>query len=209
VLWTGVALILLVALVGARIPARPLAIDQSWSEWMSDIQGAALHHLALVFNWLGRGLGRALTLAAIGVALALTRRWWALIAFAAAEALTPIATNLLKHLVDRPRPLDAMLHATGSSFPSGHASYAGATAVALVLLFTLPGSRRLLLWWSLAALAIVGMAWSRSYLQVHWLSDAVAGALLGIGITLACFASVQTIGSRPHARMRSTSPGNR
>ena len=70
VLWSGVALILLVVLIGALIPARPLAIDQSWSEWMSDIQGAALHHLALVFNWLVRGLGRALTLAAIGVALA-------------------------------------------------------------------------------------------------------------------------------------------
>ena len=196
-LWSGVALIALVALIGATIPAQPLTIDHRWSEWMTDIQSAGLHHLALLFNWLGRGLGRALSLVAIGLALALTRRWRALLAFAATESLTPLATNLLKRLVDRPRPPNAMLHAAGSSFPSGHASYAGATAVALVLLFTRPANRRLI-WWSLAALAIAGMAWSRTYLQVHWLSDALAGALLGIGVTLVNFAAAQATAPRSH-----------
>ena len=191
----GVALIAFVALIGALISAQPLAIDQRWSEWMTDNQMAGLHHLALVFNYLGRGLGRALSLAAIGLALALTRRWRALLAFAVAESLTPLATNVLKHLVDRPRPPNAMLHAASSSFPSGHAAYAGATAVALVLSFSRPGSGRLI-WWSLAALAIAGMTWSRTYLQVHWLSDATAGALLGIGVTLVSFAAVQLIAPR-------------
>jgi undecaprenyl-diphosphatase len=156
---------------------------------MSDISSAALHHLALVFNYLGRGLGRALSLAAIGLVLLAARRWRALLAFAAVEALTPLAGNLLKHLVDRPRPPNATLHANGSSFPSGHAAYAGATTVALVLLFSAPGRR--LVWWLLAALVTAGMAWSRTYLQVHWLSDAVAGALLGVGVAFACFAAAQ------------------
>jgi undecaprenyl-diphosphatase len=164
---------------------------------MSDIPSATLHHLALVFNYLGRGLGRALSIAAIGLVLLLKRRWRALLAFAATQALTPLAVNLLKHLADRPRPPGAMLHANGSSFPSGHAAYAGATAVALVLLFTRPGSHRLI-WWLLAALATVGMAWSRTYLQVHWLSDAISGALLGIGVTLVSFALAQLIPSGPH-----------
>jgi undecaprenyl-diphosphatase len=90
-----------------------------------------------------------------------------------------------------------MLHANGSSFPSGHAAYAGATAVALVLLFTRPGSHRLI-WWSLAALATAGMAWSRTYLQLHWLSDVVSGALLGIGVTLISFALAQLIPPSSH-----------
>jgi membrane-associated phospholipid phosphatase len=191
----GVALITLIVLIGALIPARPLAIDERWSEWMTDIASDALRDLALVFNYLGRGLGRTLSLAAIGVALLLTRRWWALLAFTVAESLAPLATNVLKHLVDRPRPPNAMLHATGSSFPSGHAAYAGATAIALVLLFTRAGNQRLV-WWSVAALAIATMAGSRTYLQVHWLSDALAGALLGIGVTLTSFAASQIVQAR-------------
>jgi undecaprenyl-diphosphatase len=187
-------LIGLVLLIGLVIPTGPLAIDRRWSEWMGDSSSAALHHLALVFNYLGRGLGRALTLIVIGLVLLWTRRWRALLAFAAAEALTPLLGNLFKHLVGRPRPPDAMLHANGSSFPSGHAAYAGATTVALVLLFSAPGRR--LLWWLLAALVTAGMVWSRTYLQVHWLSDAVCGALLGVGITFACFAAAQLDFSR-------------
>jgi undecaprenyl-diphosphatase len=189
-LGVGIALIALVALIGAVIPVTPLAIDQRWSEWMTDLQGATLHHLALIFNYLGRGLGRALSLAAIGLTLILTRRWVALLAFAATESLTPLFSNLFKHLVDRPRPPGAMLHATSSSFPSGHAAYAGATCVALVLLFTSPGNGRRL-WWAVAAAGILGMAWSRTYLQVHWLSDVIAGSLLGIGMTLSVFGGVQ------------------
>ena len=91
-----------------------------------------------------------------------------------------------------------MLHANGSSFPSGHAAYAGATTVALVLLFTLPGRR--LRFWLLAALVTAGMAWSRTQLQVHWLSDAISGALLGVGVALACFASAQLIRAEPVER---------
>jgi undecaprenyl-diphosphatase len=187
----GIVLIALVVLMGTVIPDTPLTIDQRWSEWMTDIQSATLHHLALIFNYLGRGLGRALSLAAIGLALLLARRWLALLAFAATESLTPLASNVLKQLTDRPRPPNAMLHASSSAFPSGHAAYAGATAVALVLLYTRPGSQRLI-WWSVAALAIAGMAWSRTYLQVHWLSDVVAGSLLGVGMSLAVFGAAQS-----------------
>ena len=65
-----------------------------------------------------------------------------------------------------------------------------------MLLFTAPGSRRVL-WWTVAALGIAGMAWSRTYLQVHWLSDVVAGSLLGVGVSLLVFGGAQRSAARP------------
>jgi len=125
-----------------------------------------------------------------GLLLLRRRRWLALAAFAVSESLAPLLSVLLKALIDRPRPPHGLIHAAGPSFPSGHATYARATAVALVLLFTTPGARRRW-WWTLASLGVLGMAWSRTYLQVHWLSDVIAGALLGTAISLLVFALAQ------------------
>jgi undecaprenyl-diphosphatase len=180
----------LVALMAILLPAGPIGLDRSWSEAMHDIQTPLLTHLALTFNWLGRGIGRAVGLALIGLVLLRGRRWLALAAFAVAETLAPLISVLLKALIDRPRPPGGLVHAAGASFPSGHATYAGATCVALVLLFTTPGRHRGQ-WWALAGALVVGMAWSRTYLQVHWLTDVAAGSLLGSGISLLVFAVAQ------------------
>ena len=180
----------LVVLIALLVPAGPLDLDRSWSAAMHHLETPLLTHVALVFNWLGRGLGRVITLTLVGLLLLRARRWLALAAFAIAESLAPLLSTLLKELVDRTRPPDGLVHPVGASFPSGHAAYAGATCVALVLLFTTPGARRRW-WWALASLGVVGMAWSRTYLQVHWLTDVVAGALLGSGIALLVFAVAQ------------------
>ena len=184
-----------VALLAVFVPAGPLSLDRRWSELMQDIQTPFLKHLALVFDALGRGIWRGLTLAVVGLVLLVVRRWVALVAFAVSEALTPLLGNLIKALVDRARPPGHMLTPHGSSFPSGHAASASATAVALVLLFSEPGRKRLF-WFVLAALVIAGMAWSRTYLQVHWLSDVLAGASLGIAVTLGSFGIVQIVLNR-------------
>ena len=189
VVW-GVALLVLVGVMAVVVPAGPLAIDRWWSEAMHDHETPLLKDLALIFNALGRGIGQALSLAAIGLVLARARRWLALVAFAVVEGLTSLSSALLKAAVARPRPPDGLIHPLSSAFPSGHAAYAGATCVVLVFLFTAPGRGRHW-WWTLASLGIIGMAWSRTCLQVHWLSDVVAGSLLGIGIALVVFGGAQ------------------
>jgi membrane-associated phospholipid phosphatase len=193
------ALIGLVVLLAILIPDGPLEIDERWSELMRDAEASLLTHAALVFNALGHGIPRALTIAGVGLVLLIARRRAALLAFAVAEALTPLLVNVIKQLIGRERPPGAMIEAHGSSFPSGHAAYAGATAVMLVLLFTKPGRPRRA-WWVVAAVATAAMAWSRTYLQVHWLSDALAGATLGVGVALLSVAVVQILSTRPQGQ---------
>ena len=142
----GISLLGLVVLMALVVPAEPLRLDQSWSDAMQDIRTPLLTNLALVFNALGRGLGWALSLTAVGVLLYARRRVFALLVFAVTEAVTSLSSTLLKILVARARPPDGLVHPIGSSFPSGHAAYAGATCIALVLLFTAPGPHRRF-WW--------------------------------------------------------------
>ena len=189
-------LIGVVVLGGFIVPDGPLGVDQRWSELMRDAEASWWTHLALVFNALGHGILRGLTIAGVGLVLLIAGRRAALLAFALSESLTPALVNLTKLLVGRERPPGAMIEAHSSSYPSGHAAYAGATAVVLVLLFTTTGRLR---WtcWAVAVVATAGMVWSRTYLQVHWLSDAVAGATLGVGVAVLSVATVQMLSKPP------------
>jgi len=57
------------------------------------------------------------------------------------------------------------------------------TAVAAVIALVPPGRRRA--WWGAAAVTFsILMGLSRAYLAAHWLSDAVAGVLLGTSCAL-------------------------
>jgi undecaprenyl-diphosphatase len=92
----------------------------------------------------------------------------------------------------RGRPPNPLVATSGFSFPSGHAVAGAATAVALVLVLMSSGPRRRK--WELAAIAFASiMALSRVYLNAHWLSDVVAGVLLGTGVALGSAAFVGEI----------------
>ncbi|HEX7289585.1 MAG TPA: VTT domain-containing protein [Conexibacter sp.] len=100
-------------------------------------------------------------------------------------ALTYAGVHLTKAAVDRPRPLDPLVDAAGSAYPSGHAAYAVcwiAIAVALRHAFPRLAVQATLLVVGLALAVVVGL--TRIYLRVHWFSD-VAG---GWGLAAMCFA---------------------
>ena len=97
--------------------------------------------------------------------------WGTLRVAVAALAGTNLVVEGLKRAVDRTRP-DGERKRSNSSFPSSHA----ANAFALAWVLSARWRRAAPLW---VALALV-VAFSRIYLNRHYLSDVVAGALIGL-----------------------------
>lgn len=97
-----------------------------------------------------------------------------------------VVISSLKEWTDVPRPPREfwLTTAESASFPSGHAGNTAAflTAVYLVSARVYPSARRRVLWGSVAAAVV--MAWTRLALNVHWLSDVVAGILVGVLVVL-------------------------
>ena len=151
-------------------------------------------------------LGAAGVLVPLVLAAGLAWRWrrgtWrplALLAGAVAGAW--VVQVAVKQLVERPRPPAALAlsHASGFAFPSGHATDAAAVygMLAVLLARSGRGAARVAAWAGAAALiALVGL--SRLYLGVHWLSDVVAGAGLGIAWLLAIFTAGRVGQPRRH-----------
>lgn len=95
-------------------------------------------------------------------------------------------TYLLKIIIDRPRPVDAVILEDSASFPSGHATVALAFYGFLTyLLFNniknIRPRRKYRVSIILAgAILIFLIGFSRLYLGVHYLSDVLAGYLVGL-----------------------------
>jgi membrane-associated phospholipid phosphatase len=112
-----------------------------------------------------------------------------------------LLTNGLKTLVDRVRPhLNPVAETLGPSFPSGHTSTAAALWAAVALVAWRWWGRRSLA--PLAGLAVgiaVAVAASRVLLDVHWLTDVVAGLALGWAWFAACAVAFGARILRPRA----------
>jgi membrane-associated phospholipid phosphatase len=92
-----------------------------------------------------------------------------------------LITNVIKGAIDRARPtLNPIAATLGPSFPSGHSSTAASFYAALALILARKrGPRARALFTGLAATIAVAVASSRVLLDVHWLSDVIAGVSLG------------------------------
>ncbi|WP_308170422.1 phosphatase PAP2 family protein [[Mycobacterium] fortunisiensis] len=102
--------------------------------------------------------------------------------------LSALTTEFAKFLADRPRPATALVHAMGTSFPSGHALGVLVAVLALLAVVAPTLSPRARSWWVAAGvLLVVAIGVGRVVLNVHHPSDVVAGWALGYAWFVAVF----------------------
>lgn len=175
------ALFALMATEAGRSLIQP--IDDAFLRWMASLRAGWLTLPAKLFNLVGLTYVMAPVRIGIAAFLAIRRRWWHFTAFVSAIVVSEISIGTLKALYDRPRSVGSLVETSGASFPSGHAVAASVTVVAAVIALVPEGPRRYK-WGAVAVAFSFLMALSRAYLGAHWLSDAVAGVLLGTSIAL-------------------------
>jgi undecaprenyl-diphosphatase len=181
-LLAGGLLVGLLVVLPATGPAVQAADDAVW-RLAGAVRTGPATAVAVALSWLGSGwVNWPLRAAAIGL-LAWRTHWLRLAAFGLAVVTSELLIGPVKDAVDRPRPPGSLIETSAAAFPSGHAIATAVTAVGLVLVLAEPGRTR---WrWEVYAVAFTSvMALSRVYLRAHWLSDTVAGALLGAGLAL-------------------------
>ena len=101
-----------------------------------------------------------------------------------------LCNGLIKHIVNRTRPYDAIEELTliakkpnDSSFPSGHSNASFAVACAITWCFA--KKRK---WIGIILIGIASLiAFSRLYVGAHYPTDVIAGVLLGIVISIVVY----------------------
>jgi membrane-associated phospholipid phosphatase len=165
-----------------RTNAHLLGIDNGVAKWGNRHATATSTH---VLNDLTQ-LGSIYVVVGLCVVLAIAetfrqRTAWVTLFIVSVMAGEEVLTLSVKHLADRVRPTFNPAAATlGPSFPSGHSATAAAFYATAALLIGRWRPRR----WravitGLAAGIAVSVAATRVLLDVHWLTDVVAGLSLG------------------------------
>ncbi|MDQ7879656.1 phosphatase PAP2 family protein [Microbacterium sp. QXD-8] len=178
----GSGLVVLSCLLGWWIFSRgeePFAVDTAWNALVAQLWTPVLTGFSHVMDFVGGGWFSVLVVPIGGaIALVVLRRPWAAAYFLAAEAVSAAGVQVLKHTFGRVRPEDILVLSDYGSYPSGHVANAATIAVAATVIFPR-------LWVGIVgAVWVLLMAFSRTYLHAHWLSDTLGGAMIGAGTAL-------------------------
>ncbi|MFH0797997.1 MAG: phosphatase PAP2 family protein [Candidatus Woesearchaeota archaeon] len=166
-------LVALVALTGSFF------IDDKLALFFNQHSNAWLTAFFKFFTYIGSGLSAVIPL--IIIALWVSKKREYIIPLALGALATLALCYGLKIVAARPRPYESLKfmpmvsHFSSKSFPSLHASMSFSTLPVLLKVF---GSLR---YFWIAVISLV--AFSRVYLGVHYVSDVIAGAMIGYAIS--------------------------
>lgn len=162
------------------------AFDSSITSWMVAHRAPGWTTLAHALSTVGSQAVLIPVAGVVAAALIAARRFVLAGLLVAAWGGATLLYSLTKYFVHRPRPpSEIWLTDVGrsTSFPSGHATQACATFLALALVGAAWASKPSWPGRVLALVVAAGVGWSRVYLGVHWTTDVLAGWLIAAAWT--------------------------
>jgi membrane-associated phospholipid phosphatase len=203
--WTGIGLLLTKPLANSWVGT----LDGRVATWMVAHRTHTLDGLTQIGSMLAQTLVKVVVTVVIVVVLYLVFRSWrepVLVGLAAIIEGAVFVT--VTWIVARPRPdvvrLDGV--SVGTSFPSGHTAAAAAYCAVVIVIFERTRAvwiRTLAVALAVAVPLIVGV--SRIYRGDHYLTDVLAGLLLGLVAVLAAYLVVRRAFERHHSTNRPAS----
>ena len=159
-----------------------VTVDKKFTSLLYDMRSGTWSRIFYTFTLLGNSEAVFIVGAIASVVFLYKRNFAALFAFWLTLAGVGLTTRYGKTFIGRERPVDVAYYAAEHfSFPSGHATTAvalyGLLAYFLYRHYHTHAQRNLLLWLAGGLMLVIGF--SRIYLGVHYLSDVLAGFLLG------------------------------
>lgn len=183
--WFDVLMLALLVVLTIALAAKTplLSLDIAVRNFADNHRPPGAGMLARIFNYLGQGT--PLTLLCLGVAalqVRRLRRYEPLLPVIYAFLLSYLSIGALKLFTDRGAPHYGSIllfsEPTGRSYPSGHAANVLVWYGVLVMLLTpylWPWARRLVRY---GPVILVSLA--TTYLGYHWVTDTIAGLLVGV-----------------------------
>jgi undecaprenyl-diphosphatase len=188
------AVLAILAFAVVTTPEVVDTLDERWRGWVLGTTDP-LRRLGLALETVGSAFVMVPLRLGVGAWLAWRHRWWDLTAWVAGWAVADLLTAIAKPSIGRLRPPGAEGVDPLRAFPSAHAKSAAQVAVGLVLVLTDPRRSRVAAY-TAAVIWIALMALSRTVVDDHWLSDVVAGGLLGAASAVGAAACVQLVRNR-------------
>jgi undecaprenyl-diphosphatase len=192
--------VLIVGALFALVASITVAVTQFGSVSHLDEQASAQAQERMTQDsagWAEHLAGLASTQTALGVTivgaivLLLTRHWRGALALALVYPVTQGAVQLVKVIVERPRPEanDTLAQAHGFSFPSAHSatSVAVYSTIAFILIRASRHGHSRIAVASLAGVLVLAVGLSRVLLGAHYPTDVLAGWTFGALLASLCW----------------------
>lgn len=216
--WVGLTIFFVCAILFAFVTQQVLT--HGWLTQWDQPAVVAIHNYAShqpawytllmrVFSTIGR---EGIALISIGLVIAFLRTHqdrelgFVILGVLGGEEWFEIISNLVMR--QRPQFKDPLETLLGPGFPSGHMTSAILLSwLILYLLWRKLSPSRRVLFTLIMVIMVIGIAWSRLMLGVHYPTDLLGGVLLGFGWGSLCFTAIDYYFFRFRSKQRSFARG--